>query len=72
MFTAQSSQSLEPPTNPERFGSSCGEISDSARKGAKGLGLREWVCSCCGSELDRNQNAALNILRLGHQALALK
>lgn len=49
----------------------CGEIPDSSPKGLKGLGLREWVCEC-GSVNDRDRNAALNILRLGHQTLALK
>lgn len=41
----------------------------SGPKGLKGLGVREWVCSSCHSVLDRDVNAALNILRLGHQAL---
>jgi IS605 OrfB family transposase len=41
-------------------------------KGLKGLGIREWVCCNCNSYLDRDVNAAMNILRLGHQSLALK
>jgi putative transposase len=43
-----------------------------APKGAKGLGIREWVCSSCNSVHDRDTNAALNILRLGRQSLGLK
>jgi putative transposase len=45
--------------------SCCGEISTSSPRGLKGLGIREWVCSLCNSVLDRDVNAALNILRLG-------
>lgn len=47
--------------------SHCGTVS--GPKGRKGLGIREWVCSQCGAVLDRDVNAALNILRLGHQSL---
>ena len=39
-------------------------------KGLEGLGIREWVCCDCGSVHDRDTNSAINILRLGHQALA--
>jgi IS605 OrfB family transposase len=38
-------------------------------KGTNQLGIREWICSKCGSFHDRDHNAALNILRLGHQTL---
>lgn len=41
-------------------------------RGLKGLSIREWVCGHCFAVHDRDVNAALNILRLGHQALALK
>lgn len=47
--------------------SDCGVVS--GPEGLKGLGIREWVCGC-GAVLDRDVNAAKNILRLGHQALA--
>ena len=52
--------------------SSCGIIPASSPKGLKGLGIREWVCCDCGAVHDRDVNAAMNILRLGHQTLALK
>lgn len=50
--------------------SGCGSIGDP--KSRKGLGVREWVCSECHAIHDRDVNAALNILRLGRQSLALK
>ena len=37
----------------------------------KTLAERIHVCSCCGVTLDRDHNAALNILRLGLQSLGL-
>ena len=52
--------------------SGCGVISAGSPKGLKGLGIREWVCSECGSVHDRDVNAAMNILRLGRQSLVLK
>ncbi len=50
--------------------SGCGAIS--GPKGRKGLGIREWVCGECHAIHDRDVNAALNILRMGHHTLALK
>ena len=51
--------------------SCCGEISSSSPKGRADLGIREWTCAGCGTAHDRDINAAKNILRLGHQALAV-
>ena len=45
--------------------SGCGALPDSRPKGIAGLGIREWQCSECGCLHDRDQNAALNILRRG-------
>ena len=39
-------------------------------KGVAGLGMREWICSVCGSEHDRDINAAKNILAAGRGRLA--
>lgn len=50
--------------------SCCGSIG--GPKGRKGLGVREWVCGECHAVHDRDVNAALNILRMGHHTLALK
>lgn len=55
--------------NTTRTCSSCGVIPDSSPKGVKGLSIREWACSGCGSVHDRDVNAAINILRLGRQTL---
>ena len=50
---------------------SCGCIGDNSPKGVAGLNKRNWVCSECGSVVDRDKNAALNILALGHESLAV-
>ncbi len=50
--------------------SCCGVIG--GPKGREGLGVREWVCGGCGTVHDRDVNAALNILRIGHNTLTLK
>lgn len=51
--------------------SCCGAISSSSPKGRAGLGIREWTCAECGTKLDRDINAAKNILALGHKSLAV-
>lgn len=51
--------------------SCCGCISSSSPKGREGLRIREWICSECGTHLDRDQNAAINILAAGHRRLAV-
>ena len=50
--------------------SCCGSIPASSPKGRAGLGIREWVCSECGTAHDRDVNAAKNILAAGHRRLA--
>ncbi|WP_175799405.1 RNA-guided endonuclease InsQ/TnpB family protein [Burkholderia ambifaria] len=46
--------------------SACGSKDSTTRpKGIAGLRIREWACSDCGVEHDRDTNAALNILRCG-------
>jgi IS605 OrfB family transposase len=51
--------------------SCCGCISSSSPKGRRDLEIREWTCAECGTEHDRDQNAAKNILRMGHHTLAV-
>lgn len=48
--------------------SSCGVIPSSSPKGLAGLNKRTWECEC-GAVHDRDVNAALNIRRLGLEAL---
>jgi putative transposase len=43
----------------------------SGPSGLKGLRIREWKCSECGAQHDRDFNAAENILRRGHATLAV-
>lgn len=50
--------------------SCCGVIPDSSPKGRAGLGIRQWICSNCGTEHHRDVNAAKNIAALGLQRLA--
>lgn len=50
--------------------SCCGSRCDSP-KGRAGLGIREWTCQQCGTLHDRDVNAAMNILALGHERLAV-
>lgn len=37
--------------------------------GLSGLGIREWNCSECHAQHDRDMNAAINILRFGRESL---
>ena len=45
--------------------SKCGHNS-----GKKGLSIRKWTCPSCGSEHDRDINAAINIRTAGHAEIA--
>ena len=49
--------------------SHCLAMPDSAPRGVAGLGIREWICDCCGTKHDRDVNAAKNILRFGRETL---
>lgn len=51
--------------------SCCGVISDNSPKGRAGLAIREWTCPDCGTKHDRDVNAAMNILAVGHDRLAV-
>jgi putative transposase len=59
----------------ERFStqicSHCGVLSPERPKGIADLGIREWVCSSCGTSHDRDVNAAKNILATGLSAQPL-
>lgn len=49
----------------------CGSLSSNTRpRGIAGLGVRSWHCDDCGSLLDRDVNAARNILRIGAERRA--
>ena len=59
----------------ERFSSQvcseCGSLPPSRPRGIADLGKRMWVCDDCGTEHDRDRNAAHNILRVGLDTLHL-
>jgi IS605 OrfB family transposase len=50
--------------------SECGALPASRPRGITGLRIREWRCDDCGTVLDRDVNAARNILRVGLDTLA--
>lgn len=50
--------------------SCCGVIPDSSPKGMGALRIRAWRCEACGSDHDRDINAAINILGLGRAVAA--
>jgi putative transposase len=54
---------LVDPRHTSQMCSRCGNLV------AKDLGVRVHDCPHCGLVLDRDQNAAINILRLGLQSL---
>lgn len=47
--------------NSTRTCSVCGAMT--GPKGTSELGVRQWTCSACGAEHDRDENAAMNILK---------
>lgn len=49
--------------------STCGSRPASRPQGIAGLRKRVFDCSDCGAVLDRDHNAAINILRVGHHTL---
>ncbi len=51
--------------------SCCGLIGDNSPRGRIGLRIREWQCHACGITHDRDINAALNILAVGHGRLVV-
>lgn len=50
--------------------STCGALPEGRPKGIADLEIRRWNCCECGTSHDRDVNAAINIARLGRQALA--
>lgn len=49
--------------------SACGSLPPSRPRGIAGLRVRQWACSDCGAEHDRDVNAAQNIARVGLDTL---
>jgi putative transposase len=56
---------LVDPRNTSKMCSRCGTMVE------KSLSDRVHVCPCCALSMDRDQNAAINILRLGMQSLGI-
>ena len=50
--------------------SACGSMPEGRPRGIAGLEVRQWECGDCGASHDRDVNAALNIVRIGLDALA--
>lgn len=50
--------------------SSCGSLPPERPKGIAGLGVRQWRCSACGENHDRDVNAARNILITARRSVA--
>jgi transposase len=51
--------------------SSCGDKPKTRPRGIADLGIREWRCSSCGANHDRDVNAAKNILMIGRSVTPL-
>lgn len=51
--------------------SSCGAMPPERPKGITGLAIRRWTCGECGTDHDRDVNAAKNIVRLGLETLVV-
>lgn len=49
--------------------SGCFEKTFPKKSGLSSLSVREWTCSKCGCQHDRDVNASKNILRIGHDSL---
>ena len=47
-----------------------GCLQQTGPRGLSALGVREWVCTACGSLHDRDHNASRNILRIGRDTLS--
>ncbi len=45
-------------------------LTRSGPRGLRALGVREWMCTACGTVHDRDRNAAQNILRVGRDTLS--
>lgn len=51
--------------------SSCGALPPERPRGIAGLAIRRWTCGECGTDHDRDVNAAKNIVRLGLETLVV-